>query len=526
MPHYGRAADRTCMATLRRLLVVLAACAVVLAAAGLAHAGTPRTSAVWRFCGGCAASGGDLGRYGYVGLNADQASRVPAIHTGGGKALVYKDMSSTRSWSCGGPISGGLDYCAVDRDHPAWFTTDQNGARLQWDGYPGVWQMDVGDPGYQDAWADAVIADARANGWDGVVIDNANVDTEAYLHGRTLREYPTAASYQAATRSFLARVCPRVIAAGLLCLPNIQANPAKADAALWADWTQFTSGGVREYWMKWGGDTTGAFGDGGWDDLQAVAETVQRAGKIFLPVTYAPLSDVRSIRWGRANFLLTWDGGPSAFVFAPTPEAQDPWSPEWTAEIGTPTGPRALVGGVWRREFTGGTVLVNRTSAPVEVDLGAAYALADGTSGTHVRLDGLSGLVLARAAAIAPPPAKKTDAPATNDGFRINVDADVVPPAKPAATPAEPPTPQPAPTVEVSGRVSPATGITTKIATALRDGTATVYGSSGSGWKRLGAVRIDAKGRFVLRRTARIDGVRVVARVGERLVRSRTVRVG
>jgi hypothetical protein len=517
------------MVTVRRLLVVLAVCLVALAGAGLAQAGTPRTSAVWRFCGGCAGSAGDLSRYGYVGLNADQASRIPAIHEGAGKALAYKDMSSTRSWSCGAAGSGGLDYCAVDHDHPDWFIVDQNGARLQWDGYPGVWQMDVGDRAYQDAWAAAVIAELRASGWDGVVIDNANVDTEAYLHGRTLREYPTAASYQAATRSFLARVCPRVIAAGLLCLPNIQANPTKANAALWADWTQFTSGGVREYWMKWGGGTDGAFGDGGWDDLQAVAETVQRAGKIFLPVTYAPLSDVRSIRWGRANFLLTWDGGASAFVFAPTPEAQDPWSPEWTAEIGTPTGPRALVGGVWRREFTGGTVLVNRTSAPVEVDLGAAYALADGASVTRVRLDGLSGLVLARAAGAAPP-AKKADDPGSNDGFRINVDADVVTPARPE--PAEPPAATSeaaaaAPTVEVTGRVSAETGgLTETVADALRDGRATVYGKTGGGWKRLGAVRIDGKGRFALRRVARVASVRVVARVGERLVRSRTVRVG
>src|SRR5262245_42363342 len=132
MPLRAREADRTCMVPLRRLLVLLAVCVVALAGAGLAQAGTPRTSAVWRFCNGCAASGGDLGRYGYVGLNADQAARVPAIHAGGGKALAYKDMSSTRSWSCGAAGSGGLDYCAVDRDHPEWFTVDGNGARLEW----------------------------------------------------------------------------------------------------------------------------------------------------------------------------------------------------------------------------------------------------------------------------------------------------------------------------------------------------------------------------------------------------------
>jgi hypothetical protein len=314
-----------------------------------------------------------------------------------------------------------------------------------------------------------------------------------------------------------------VIAAGFLCLPNIQANPSLAGAALWADWTQFTSGGIREYWMKWGSDTSGFFGDGGWDDLQNVAETVQRAGKIFLPVTYAPMSDVRSIRWGRANFLLTWNGGASAFIFAPAPEAQDPWSPEWTTEIGSPTGARVLVGGVWRREFTGGTVLVNRSSSAVSVDLGASYALPDGAAVSQVTVAALSGLVLTRAAASAAPPEKRNAPVSASGEFKVDVGASVAPAVPAAGAPAS----APAPTVGVTGRVTPAGGIAGEIARALRsgEGTATVYGKTGSGWRRLGAVRIDARGRFTLRRAVRLVSVRAVARVATTVVQSRAVRV-
>jgi hypothetical protein len=303
-------------------------------------------------------------------------------------------MASTRSGSCGGLVPTGVDYCWASSNRPDWFTLDTNGHRIQWSGYEGVWQMDVGTQAYQDKWAANVVAELRANGWDGVVVDNANVDESWYLGARTMREYPTQPSYEAATRSFLARACPQVIAAGFLCLPNIQAHPTLADADLWADWTQFTSGGTREYWMKWGMSSTGRFGEEGWSELQRVFETVQAAGKIFIPVTYAPLDDVQSMRYARASFLLGWNGGPSAFVLAPSPEPTDPWSPEWTAAVGTPTGQRYRVGALWRRDFSEGTVLVNHTPSRAEIALGGTYALPDSSHVTSVSLAPLSGAVL------------------------------------------------------------------------------------------------------------------------------------
>src|SRR5918994_937112 len=121
------------MSRVRRIAPALFACALAFAAwcalPARADAATPRSAATWRFCTNCPATGGDLSRYGYVGLNADQTSRVPAIKAGGGKALVYKDMASTRSWSCGAFPSGGLDYFTLDREHPEWFTLDAGGAR-------------------------------------------------------------------------------------------------------------------------------------------------------------------------------------------------------------------------------------------------------------------------------------------------------------------------------------------------------------------------------------------------------------
>jgi hypothetical protein len=209
-----------------------------------------------------------------------------------------------------------------------------------------------------------------------------------------MREYPTQASYQAATRSFLARVGPRIRAAGLLVLPNIQAHPVLAGPRLWADWTQFTSGGTREYWMKWGSGYDGHFSGDGWDDLQDVFETVQKAGKVFLTSTTAPNDDVRSMRWGRASFLLGWNGGPSAFAFD-SGKAVDPWSPEWTIDVGKPVGPRQRAGHVWKRRYTDGVVLANVSEkASQKIGLDRAYVRPSGEHVTAVTLRPMTGLVL------------------------------------------------------------------------------------------------------------------------------------
>ena len=109
----------------------------------------------WRFCTNCVENGGDLSRYGYVGLNAWYQDRVAPLKAANPRleALVYKDMASTRSYSCGGLVPAGIDYCWANTSHPDWFTLDSGGQRIQWSGFTGHWQMDVGTVGYQDQWA-------------------------------------------------------------------------------------------------------------------------------------------------------------------------------------------------------------------------------------------------------------------------------------------------------------------------------------------------------------------------------------
>ena len=100
------------------------------------------------------------------------------------------------------------------------------------------------------------------------------------------------------------------------------------------------------------------------------------------------------MRWARANFLLTWNGGPSALVFAPTPEAQDPWANDWTTDVGRPLAPAVAADEIWSRRFSDGLVLVNRSAAPKVVPLGGTYALPDGRPANVATVEGHGGLVL------------------------------------------------------------------------------------------------------------------------------------
>src|SRR5213592_397537 len=96
-------------------------------------------------------------RYEYVVLNAWESGAIPSLKAKnpGIKVLVYKDMASTRSYSCHGGVDdallpAGVGYCDADLNHPDWFLLDTNGRRVEWTGYSGHWQMNIGAPAYQD----------------------------------------------------------------------------------------------------------------------------------------------------------------------------------------------------------------------------------------------------------------------------------------------------------------------------------------------------------------------------------------
>jgi hypothetical protein len=380
----------------RRLLfavwtaATLAALAAVTAPAAAAAEGI----GALRICTGCAAAGGDLSNYRFVVLNSWDHPRIPALKATNPnvKVLVYKDASFAVDYMQPSDqhLPGGVNYWSAD---PSWFLLDTTGARVRSSGYPRAWMMDVGSTSYQDSWLRNVLADVHGHGWDGVLLDDVNESMTSHLGGRTLARYPTNADWYRAMRGFLARIGPALTAQGVLAVPNINFDCWEA---CWRDYLQFVPGAMREWWSKNGTGTTGHYTGGSWEWANSFLRITQEAGKFLLPVTYAPMSDTRSMRFARASFLLDWDGGSSSFVFEPTdPEAQNPYSAEWAMDIGRPVAARYGVGVAWRRQFTGGTALVNPSSARTQtVKLGAAYLMPDGSRVTSVSLRPATGLVL------------------------------------------------------------------------------------------------------------------------------------
>jgi putative glycosyl hydrolase-like family 15 (GHL15) protein len=340
-----------------------------------------------------------LGGYGYVVLNAWEYRRIPALKAAhsGVKVLVYKDMSSTRSYACRRGVDQdllptGVGYCRADRNHPEWFLLDQNNRRIQWRRYPGHWWMDVGNSAYQNTWTTDVTAELNAKGWDGVMIDNAIVNPVYYLQPReSIPRYPTTAAYTAATQSYLANVGPKLQAAGFEVIPNI--GGADASPSVLSAWVQYTSGVEREFWGRYGRGDGSPFGGWDWDRQMLQMDAVEAQGKVFLAVTYGATTNTQLMRYARASFLLGWDGGPDALFYRPRP-GLDPWAPDWTIKIGRPLGVRYHVGMAWRRDFSRGVALVNPTSASVTVPLGGSYSTQDGEVVRSVTLGPRSGAVL------------------------------------------------------------------------------------------------------------------------------------
>jgi putative glycosyl hydrolase-like family 15 (GHL15) protein len=428
-------ATATTAAVIASIALLLTTGAQTRNAALAATAAEPSIAAHWV---GGSAPPEDLSGYRYVLLHPYHHSLIPELKrkNPGIKVLVYKDMSSTRSYACSGGadealIPSGVGYCWANAHHPDWFTTDQSGNRIEWGPWGGHWQMDVGSSAYQDQWFANVLSELKQNGWDGVAIDNVNDDPSGYFGNRVSQEYPTKTAYAAATRSFLARVGPALISSGFLVLPNIQAS---ADPSVWADWTQFTSGAVRQYWMKWDSPNEDAYFDGAdWLAVMGILENLQRAGKIMIADTPAtPWPDVRAMRYARASFLVGWDGGASALSIESGPTGRA--HPEWMIDIGQPLGSRYQVGSAWRRNYTGGTAIVNISASQSQsVSLGGTYVTPEGQSVTSVTLRPLTGIVLRSNGSPSPGGSPPTGGSASPPPPSTSPPAAPKPKAKPAA---------------------------------------------------------------------------------------------
>ncbi len=258
--------------------------------------------------------------------------------------------------------------------------------------FPWLWAMDIGLPAYQQAWADNVIAELRSAGWDGVLLDDANVTMKFHYDVGRVGKYPSDQSYSAAMGSALASIGPRIRAAGKLAIPNFAAWVEAP--GVYNSWLQHVDGALDEMFGKWGrnhGEGYRRAGD--WAKQLQEVKFAAAQGKAFLAYTQGARGETQAARFGYATVLLGSQG--NAF-YSFTPEyATENWLPEYDYELGAPLGPESDDGdGVHRRLFANGLVVVNPTSQIRTVNLEGTYSGSGLTNATTATMPPSSALVL------------------------------------------------------------------------------------------------------------------------------------
>lgn len=325
-----------------------------------------------------------LDRYAYVIVGRAQATAAVLLP---GRALVYHSGTSVNvNWDSGIPYSVALAN--------GWLLRNASGQYLKNLQYPDNYIGDVGSAAYQSEWARRVGDYLASVGADGVHIDDVIGDIAA-MSGQYPAKYPNQPAWENAMAAFVAAVGPTLKSRGFYVSVAahtwISGNPASDDGSLDARWWQRLGPSVSalftEYWVQ---DPTnvarlrarGSDWWNNWDGWQNLVRVAQATGADFFGYTLGPGSNTRAMRYGKASFLLDWDGGGGAFIYRAT-DASDPWNAAWTADLGRPTaGKTSLSGGVVMRRFERGIVLVNPT-------LAAATVTVDGVPRTIGAVDAL-----------------------------------------------------------------------------------------------------------------------------------------
>jgi pimeloyl-ACP methyl ester carboxylesterase len=342
-------------------------------------------------------------RYAYVAVdiaNARAAGRLPV------KSLVYVSGVSVRgNW---GAIDTGVPLPQAQAN--GWLLKDASGKLVQNSRY-GAYVGDIGSPAYQQAWVKNVQHFLAANGDDGVWIDDVIGDALQLTEGTYPAKYPNQSAWEDAQVSFVKYVGQALKAKGYYVLAQSisyvsgdqRSNTGELTASFWQRLAPYVNGLCSEYWVQLPTDPTVLRSSGSatwmqyWDGWTSLQNIVQNAGDDFFALMYGSSSATAVMRYGKASFLLNWDGAGGALIYG-HPDGSDPWSPEWTADIGQPAGAKVQVGVGWRRNYTAGTVLLDPSpSSSQTFNLAASYVQPDGTQVTSVTLAPTTALVLRRA---------------------------------------------------------------------------------------------------------------------------------
>jgi hypothetical protein len=337
-------------------------------------------------------------------LNAWEGDLIPKLKAANPSILVfaYKDLTSTRSYACNGGVDDasiptGVGYCDADKNHPDWFMQSPGGGRFEYSGYAGHWQMDVGNPAYQQAWINNVKTELTAKKFDGVIMDNALFACDDYHGGTCPTKYPNDDVFQAAYVSMLTNAKTQLNAAGLKTMANL--NGARTHAGIWKKYMAQLDGGFDEFWMAFSSsDMLPAGGSEGWEAVMEEITSNEAQGKLTLVQPHFDPGDTKAFRYTFASYLMANGGHASYSEISQRDGYGDPpvYHPEFDWNLGAANGAYVSAGAnTFKREFKCGAVVVNANgSGNTTVDLGKSYIDESGATVTSVSLPSKSGSIL------------------------------------------------------------------------------------------------------------------------------------
>jgi hypothetical protein len=371
-----------------------------------------------------------LGRYSAVVLSPWKASWAPLIRgtrKTPGRLPGRKRRTKVLMYTNAVDISRGCDQARerltcqtgvtlydVNKNDSSWILRDARGNRIVNADYSYYYVGDIGSPTYRRMWISHVANQAKTLGFDGVSIDGVLGNYSGETGGVVPVKYPSEASWRRAMAGFVATVGPALKARGLYVGAQVYAwddaggadnNNGSYDVGWWRQVAPKLSALLCEYfeqnpnnWSQMYSNTHREW-TGHWEGWLKLVDAAQKAGADFWGLNYASGTsvDVRNMTYGKASFLLKWDGGPGGAYFWDYRDgtAHDIWDPNWTMDIGTPRAPMHSVGrGAFRRDYSAGTVIVNPMQTTQTFNLGATYTTPTGASVTSVTLGPTSAAIL------------------------------------------------------------------------------------------------------------------------------------
>lgn len=328
----------------------------------------------------------------------------------GAEIILYKNSGfSLREPGC--PYEpfqgGGASWCDVDSNEDLFLHS--GGQRIESSGYSDLLAMNIGSSVYRELWVDSVLErlrDAHNDGsnvrYDGVWMDDVNLFPGHGMDGRI--DELSDGQYREAAQGFAELVGTELESEGFKSIINAGMNPWEAeqrDSVI--DLAGEVSAVNREGFVRWGDDGTLFTDPQGrapfWKDEVKLMEDIQSAGAAFHAVVYGKADRTRPQRYARATFLMGWDGEDgSALAFRTTggTPGSSSYLPGWTTDVGLPLGERYRSAGVWRRDFTGGTVLVNsRPKKTRRITLDESFKRPGGGCTGSVRVPARRAMILA-----------------------------------------------------------------------------------------------------------------------------------